>query len=154
MIAIVVAILTWGWGSTLATTGTVAADGAIAASTVGGMTVSTTTAASVTSYTALGATLNAGFTTLATQTSVSLINNKGDIGQTLKDLGSSDSVKQLVAAMLTGGVGGYYSGTFNLESLLAKTAAGCAAGELTGSGCQQRAAVAGTMAGLAGPPMP
>ncbi|MBK9445205.1 MAG: DUF637 domain-containing protein [Betaproteobacteria bacterium] len=102
VIAIVVAILTWGWGSTLATTGTVAADGAVAASTVGGMTVSTTTAAGVTSYTALGATLNAGFTTLATQTSVSLINNKGDIGQTLKDLGSSDSVKQLVAAMLTG----------------------------------------------------
>jgi hypothetical protein len=80
---------------------------------------------------------------------VSLINNQGDIGKTLNDLGKKESIRQLVAAMLTGGVGGYYSGVYNLESLLAKTAAGCAAGELSGSGCQQGAAVAGTMAGLA-----
>lgn len=49
----------------------------------------------------------------------------------------------------TAGVGGYYSGTYNLESFIAKTATGCAAGELTGSGCQQGAVTAGAMAGLA-----
>ena len=51
--------------------------------------------------------------------------------------------------MLTAGVGGYYSGTYNLESFLAKTATGCAVGELIGSSCGQGAATAGTMAGFA-----
>jgi filamentous hemagglutinin len=42
----------------------------------------------------------AAVTTLASQASVSLINNQGDLGQTLNDLGSSDNVKGLVTAML------------------------------------------------------
>ncbi|WP_168943290.1 DUF637 domain-containing protein [Parazoarcus communis] len=53
----------------------------------------------------------AGITTLATQASVSLINNQGDIGQTLKDLGSSDSVKQLLTSMLTPGALNAVGGT-------------------------------------------
>lgn len=106
VIAIAVAIVTWGWGSALAGT-TVAAEGAAAGATttLGGITLSSTTAAGVTTYTAAGAALNAGFTTLATQASISLINNKGDIGKTLKELGTSDTVKQVVASMLTAGLG-------------------------------------------------
>ncbi|MFN4065301.1 MAG: DUF637 domain-containing protein [Parazoarcus communis] len=103
VIAIVVAIVTWGWGSSAATTSTAIGSTGTTATTVGGMTLSTTTATGIT-YSALGTALNAGFTTLATQASVSLINNKGDIGQTLKDLGSSDSVKQLLTSMLTAGL--------------------------------------------------
>lgn len=51
--------------------------------------------------------------------------------------------------MVTAGVGGYYSGTYNLESLAGKTIAGCAAGELSGSGCQKGAAYAFGTAALA-----
>jgi len=45
-----------------------------------------------------------GHARLATQASISLINNQGNLGATLKDLGSKDSVKALVTAMVTGGV--------------------------------------------------
>ncbi|NMG50974.1 hypothetical protein GO613_23080, partial [Azoarcus communis] len=110
VIAIVVAIVTWGWGSSAATTSTAIGSTGTTATTVGGMTLSTTTATGIT-YSALGTALNAGFTTLATQASVSLINNKGDIGQTLKDLGSSDSVKQLLTSMLTAGALNAVGGT-------------------------------------------
>ena len=41
---------------------------------------------------------------LATQASISLINNKGDINQTFKDLGQSQTIKQVVSAALTAGV--------------------------------------------------
>ncbi|WP_158598427.1 DUF637 domain-containing protein [Notoacmeibacter ruber] len=50
------------------------------------------------------AAMEAGFTSLATQTSISLINNQGDIGATLKELGSEDSIRTLVGAMLTAGL--------------------------------------------------
>lgn len=117
VIAIVVTILTWGAASsagaslateagmtTTATAGTagassVAAAGAgVAGSGVAAGTVLTTTGAAVAAATA------AGLSALASQAAVSLINNEGDIGKTLKDLGSSQNVKQLVASMLTAGV--------------------------------------------------
>lgn len=47
---------------------------------------------------------NAAFTSLVSQASVSLINNKGNVGKTLKDLGRSRTVKNLVAAAATAGV--------------------------------------------------
>ncbi len=46
---------------------------------------------------------NAGFSSLASMASVSLINNGGDIGKTLKDLGSKDAVRNLLASMATAG---------------------------------------------------
>jgi hypothetical protein len=46
---------------------------------------------------------NAAFTSLASQASITLINNKGDIGKTLKDLGRSSTVKATLAAALTAG---------------------------------------------------
>lgn len=47
---------------------------------------------------------NAAFASLAAQASITLINNKGDIGKTLKELGSSQTVKATIAAALTAGV--------------------------------------------------
>jgi hypothetical protein len=77
----VVAILTYGSGAELVGA---AADAAV-----------TGTAAAV---------ANAGFTALATTTAVSFANNGGDLGKTLDDLGSSDTVKNVVSAMLTAGL--------------------------------------------------
>jgi uncharacterized membrane protein YeaQ/YmgE (transglycosylase-associated protein family) len=88
-------------GTTTATaTGTV--------TTLGGMTLATTTAATATAGAtattfAAGAALNAGFTSLVTTAGISFVNNGGDIGQTLKDLGDKDNVKGYVLSMATAG---------------------------------------------------
>lgn len=116
VLTIVVAYFTAGAGSSMATTGTTttttattgsavsgtAAGTTTTATTWGGAALSTTTAG-VTQYTALGAALNAGFTSLATTAAVSFANNGGDVGKTLKDLGSKESVRNTVAAMITAG---------------------------------------------------
>lgn len=87
-----------------------AAGGVTTTTTLGGTTLATTTAAGTT-YTAYGAALNAGFSTLASQAAVSLINNQGDLGKTLKELSSSDSIKQVLASMATAGALNYVGGT-------------------------------------------
>lgn len=149
VIAIAVAYFTAGAGSSAV--GTTAAGSTT--TTLGGTTLATTattaTGATVTTYTVAGAAINAGFTALASEAAVSFANNKGDIGKTLQDLGSKQSVKSVVASMLTAGVGQAYVGTYNVESLAAKTAAGCASGALTGTGCQKGAEVAGAMGAAA-----
>ncbi|HCJ6509969.1 TPA: DUF637 domain-containing protein [Acinetobacter baumannii] len=43
----------------------------------------------------------AALTSLKTQAVISLVNNKGDIGKTLKDLGSKDTVKNMAVAAVT-----------------------------------------------------
>lgn len=53
---------------------------------------------------ALGAGAQAAVLTLASQASVSIINNGGNIGKTLKDLGSKESVKGLVTSVVTAGL--------------------------------------------------
>ncbi len=45
----------------------------------------------------------AGMTALASSAAVSFVNNGGDLGQTLKDLGSKDSVKSIALAMVSAG---------------------------------------------------
>jgi len=60
--------------------------------------------AGYTGSTVAGGVASAAFTTLASEAAVSLANNQGDLGATLKDLGSSANVKGLVSAILTGGV--------------------------------------------------
>jgi len=82
VVTAVVTYLTWGVASTA---------GAGVASTVGGGAVTQGAVA-------------AGISALASQASVALINNKGDLGKTLDDLGSSASVKSLATAIVTGGV--------------------------------------------------
>lgn len=47
---------------------------------------------------------DAALASLASQASISLINNKGDVGKTLRELGSSRTAKATIAAVLTAGV--------------------------------------------------
>ncbi|WP_228732138.1 DUF637 domain-containing protein, partial [Acinetobacter baumannii] len=63
----------------------------------------------------LGAMANAAITSLATQAGVSLINNGGDIGKTLKDLGSKDSIKSLATSVVTAGLLSQVGTALNLK---------------------------------------
>ncbi|WP_139159035.1 DUF637 domain-containing protein [Vibrio sonorensis] len=72
---------------TIATSGT----GATVASTIGA------------TGTMSSAAVSAATSTLISQASLSFINNGGDLGETFKDLGSSNSVKALATAALTAG---------------------------------------------------
>jgi len=105
VVAVAVAYFTAGAGS--AALGTTTATAAGSTTTLAGTTLATTavtaTGATVTTYTAAGAALNAAVTTLASQTAVSVLNNKGDLGKTLDDLGKSENVKALATAMVTAG---------------------------------------------------
>ena len=96
IVTAVVTYFTWGAASGV---------GQSAAAAAGQTTV---TAAGVTTLTAAGTVIQgavaAGLTALSSQTAVSLINNKGNLKKTFKDLGSKDSVKSLVTAIVTGGV--------------------------------------------------
>lgn len=70
---------------------------------------------------------NAAFTSLAAQASITFVNNKGDIGKTLKELASSQTVKATIAAALTAGVLdklGATSGMSDIKDKLAKGTAG------------------------------
>ncbi|WP_087548267.1 DUF637 domain-containing protein [Acinetobacter sp. WCHA39] len=57
----------------------------------------------------------AAVTSLVTQASVSLINNGGNINQTLKELGSKDSVKNLATSVVTAGLLSQVSTAMNLK---------------------------------------
>ncbi|WP_445116765.1 two-partner secretion domain-containing protein [Acinetobacter sp. WZC-1] len=83
--------------------------------TMGTGTAAATSVAGATGSTALGAGAQAAVTTLASQASVSLINNGGDIGKTLKDLGSKDNVKGLVASVVTAGLLNQVGTTLGLQ---------------------------------------
>ncbi|MEB6479371.1 DUF637 domain-containing protein [Acinetobacter vivianii] len=71
--------------------------------------------ASATGSAALGASAQAAVATLASQASVGLINNGGDIGKTLKDLGSKESVKGLVTSVVTAGLLNQVGTALNLK---------------------------------------
>jgi filamentous hemagglutinin len=104
LLSIAVAAATSGAGSSLIGTTTSAGDFTAASTTsLGGTTLGATSATGAISYTATGAALNAGFSSLAAQASVALANNGGDIGKTLQQMGSAQSVKGLVTTMATAG---------------------------------------------------
>jgi hypothetical protein len=103
-----------------------------------------TTVGTTTTFTAAGAAMNAGFSALAAQASVSLANNGGDISKTLKDLGSSSTVKNTLVAIATAGVGTSVAGQ-GVSAVAAQTAAGCATGAATGAGCEQGAKTAAVL---------
>lgn len=92
LLVIVVTIATMGAGT------------AGAGAAIFGTTTTTTTAMA-----------NAFVTSLASQASVSLVNNGGDLGATLKDLGSKDAVKNLVASVVTAGLLSQVSTALNLK---------------------------------------
>lgn len=119
IIVIIVTIVTMGSG-TAAAAG--AAGGAAASGTTVGLGASmlgaagvTTTAAGAIVPSALGAMANAAITSLAAQASIGLINNGGDIGKTLKDLGSKDSIKNLAASVVTAGLMSQVGTTLNIK---------------------------------------
>ncbi|UOO82470.1 DUF637 domain-containing protein [Uruburuella testudinis] len=75
------------------------------AAVTGGAGAGIASALSGTAVTGISATMaNAAFLSLATQASVSLVNNKGNLGKTFKDLGRSSTVKKLATAVITAGV--------------------------------------------------
>lgn len=88
----------------------------VAVLTAGSGTGVASSVAGATGSTALGAGAGAAVTSLATQASISLINNGGDIGKTLKDLGSKESVKGLVTSVVTAGILDSVSKTLNLPT--------------------------------------
>ena len=88
VVAIVVAYFTAGAGSGI----------------VGGVTGSAVTTTSSAAIVTASAVVQAGVTTLASKAAVSLINNGGRLDETLKELGSSDNLKQLATSLVTAGV--------------------------------------------------
>jgi hypothetical protein len=112
------------------------------------MTLATTTAATATAAAtattfAAGAAVNAGFAALASQAAVSFANNGGDLGQTLKDMGDKDAVKNILIAMGTAGVGAGQG----VSAVAAQTLTGCVAGEVSGAGCESGAKTAVVLSG-------
>ncbi|MDT7515038.1 DUF637 domain-containing protein [Rhodoferax mekongensis] len=89
--------------------------------TLGGVALTTTTAAGVTTATFAGAALNAGFTALASQAAVAMVNNKGDIGKTLEQLGSEQSIKNLLTTMVTAGALDKLNSTMGWNNINAKS---------------------------------
>ena len=114
VIAIAVTVVTAGAGGPAAAAGLAASNAAVAAG------------ASTAVGAAIGAAVTAGVTALATQASISLINNKGDIGAVLKELGSSASLRSLATSMVTAGllngVGGVNLGSATANETLNKVA--------------------------------
>lgn len=132
IIVIIVTILTMGSGTAAAAgaAGGTAASGTtvgLGASMIGSAGVTTATVGGVTTITGvstLGAMANAAITSLATQASIGLINNGGDIGKTLKDLGSKDSIKSLATSVVTAGVLSQLSNTELMSDLSKMTKQG------------------------------
>lgn len=103
VLTLVVAYFTAGAGS-----GAAASTGTATTSTAAGAAAGTTAAgtAATTGATwagAYGAAMTAGQNMLLSQATVAMVNNGGDIGKTLEQLGSQDNVKVLLTAMLTAG---------------------------------------------------
>jgi len=88
VIALAIAIATQGTGASL----------------VSGLTANAT----------IGAMSSAGFTSLVTQASISLINNQGDISKVLKDLGSQENLKSLATSVASAGMVQGFSGHLGL----------------------------------------
>lgn len=70
-----------------------------------GMATGGTGALSASSFGITSAAGSAAFSSLASQAAVTLINNKGDISKTLKQLASSETIRSVATSALTAGVG-------------------------------------------------
>ena len=53
---------------------------------------------------AMEAAIHAGLQTMINNSAVALVNNRGDVGAALKDLGSSDFIRSLVTSMVAAGL--------------------------------------------------
>ena len=104
LLGLAVAMATGGAGASMlgTTTTTTTAGVATSVTTWGSTTLAVNGVATV-----AGAMTNAAFTSLVAQASITLVNNRGDVGKTLKDLGSSNTVKNMVIAAGVAGVATY-----------------------------------------------
>lgn len=78
----------------------------------------------VTGYTTAGVIANATVYSVVSQTTISLINNGGDIGKTFHDLGKSDTFKAVLTAAVTAGVLDKIGGLESLQDVKASNALG------------------------------
>ncbi len=83
--------------------GAAAAPAAAGAGTAAGS-AATSAGASASVAAGTSTAVQAGVTAIASQAAVSLVNNNGDIGKVLEEMGSSESVKAIATSMLTAGV--------------------------------------------------
>lgn len=90
-------------GAALLSIAIAAYTGGMGAELLGGTAATSTSAATLMGSTTLGAAANAGFAALASQAGVALVNNGGDIGKTLAQLGSEQGIKNILTAMATAG---------------------------------------------------
>ncbi|CAM8655721.1 Domain of unknown function DUF637, haemagglutinin putative [Comamonadaceae bacterium] len=90
-------------GAALLTIAVAAYTGGMGSQLLGGTAATTTSAATLAGSTTLATAVNAGFASLASQAAVSLVNNGGDIGKTLEQLGKEESIKGLLLTMATAG---------------------------------------------------
>jgi hypothetical protein len=104
------------------------------------------TSATLAGSASLAASVNAGFSALAAQTAVAMVNNGGDIGKTLEQLGSEQSIKNILIAMVTAGVGKNVAGQGG-SAIAAQTVTGCVTGAVSGAGCEQGAKTAAILSG-------
>uniref|UniRef100_UPI0009EBBB99 two-partner secretion domain-containing protein n=1 Tax=Pseudovibrio sp. POLY-S9 TaxID=1576596 RepID=UPI0009EBBB99 len=100
---------------TLATAG---AAGTAAGAVVSALGIAEGSAAAV----ALEAALAAGMKSLASRATVSLINNKGDIGNVLDELGSDEALRSLATTMVTAGVSAGLTKVAGLDKFNPETA--------------------------------
>ena len=89
---------------------------AVAYATGGVGTALTSTVATATGSTTLGTMTSAAFSSLVTQASISLIDNQGNIKQTLKDLGSKQNIKQMTFAIASAGIGSKINKSLGLSN--------------------------------------
>jgi hypothetical protein len=92
--SIAVAVATSGMGSGAAST-----LGMGTTTTVAGVSTFTASAAGL----AMNAAASAAISSLASQAAVAMVNNKGDIGKTLEQLGKEEGIKNLLTTMVTAG---------------------------------------------------
>ena len=96
-------------GAALLSIAIAAYTGGLGAEMLGGTTATAATAttaatsATLAGSASLATAVNAGFASLASQAAVAMVNNGGDIGKTLAQLGSEQSIKGLLTTMATAG---------------------------------------------------
>ncbi|SCX74101.1 filamentous hemagglutinin N-terminal domain-containing protein [Variovorax sp. EL159] len=99
IVALVVTVATGGTGltATSGTTGTAVAGTGAATSSLGQV------LANSLGISSMGTVMEAGLVSMISTASVSLVENDGNIGKVLKELGSSASIKSILSGMLTAG---------------------------------------------------
>ena len=119
IIVIIVTVLTYGAGTGAAAGA--AGGGAAAGSGAAGAAAATTATTATTTAAAMQA---AALNSLYSQAAIAVINNKGNVGKALKDLGRSDTVKQVLTAAATAGVLSELSGIATAAGNQASSATG------------------------------